>query len=82
MEDMSKKPMRIPESRWPEMEHSVKIPGVVPPKLNKGTLWELLDEMPEDLRRRVQSMWVGADGDVSIDFAPEDGGTSGEAERE
>lgn len=81
MEDMSKKPIRIPESRWPEMEHEVPMPKVVPPKMTGGVLGKLLEDLPDDFKSRVQSAWVSSDGSISIDFAPEDGGTSEETER-
>ena len=81
MEDMSKKPMRIPENRWPEMEHEVPMPKVVPPKRTGGVLGKLLEDLPDDFKSRVQSVWVSSDGSISIDFAPEGGDTSEETER-
>lgn len=70
--------MKTPESRLPKMEYKIHMPEVEPPKKNKGTLGELLKGLPEDLKRRVQNVWLDADGAVSIDFAQEDGGTVNE----
>lgn len=63
--------MRIPESWWLEMEHEVPMPKVNPPKKRKGELGDLLAGLPEDFKKRVQSVWVNSDGSVSIDFAPD-----------
>lgn len=78
---MSKIPIRTPEERWPEMKNEVPMPKVNPPKKRKGELGDLLAGLPEDFKKRVQSVWVNSDGSMSIDFAPEGGGTSEETEK-
>lgn len=40
---------------------------------DRVVLGKLLKEIPNDLRRRVQSLWVFADEGINIDFAPEGG---------
>lgn len=77
---MTKIPRRTPESRLPKMEHEVPMPKVVPPKRTGGVLSKLLEDLPDDFKRRVQSAWVSSDGNISIDFVPDGGDTSEEAE--
>ena len=69
---MSIMPRRTPDKIYmPEMKRDVPMPEVKPPRKDKGKLSELLDGLPEDFRKRVQSVWVNSDGSVSIDFAPD-----------
>lgn len=39
---------------------------------NKNALGDLLGGLPDDLRKRVQSVWVNPDGSMSIDFVTEE----------
>ena len=73
MEDMSKKPMRIPESWWPEMEHEVHMPRVeVQVKeqrddMFRDALVQRIKETGQELIDRAEDM-VGPGLDAIVEF--------------
>lgn len=50
----------------PEPKFRLKMPEVK--RIKAETLREILGALPEDMVRRVTSIWIGADGTISIDL--------------